>query len=112
MDETINSESNIGKRLDKIKKAELLSLSYMGKSVSLSASITIGRGKENAVVLNDVMVSRNHAEIKRIKEAYFLKDLASTNGTTVNNKPVPPEKYVKLYKKDVIRIGRTDFIIQ
>jgi pSer/pThr/pTyr-binding forkhead associated (FHA) protein len=108
---TINLESNLGKRLNQIKKIESRHLLFMGKEISLVSKITLGRDERNSVVVDDKMVSRFHAVIQKIKEDYFIKDLKSSNGTFVNNEPVPAGKYVKLGKDDVIRLGKNELKI-
>ena len=50
--------------------------------------ITIGRGQDNTIVINDPSVSTHHAQLQRDAETYRLKDLGSTNGTRVNGIPV------------------------
>jgi pSer/pThr/pTyr-binding forkhead associated (FHA) protein len=50
--------------------------------------ITIGRGPDNGIVINDPSVSTHHAELQRAGETYRLRDLDSTNGTRVNGIPV------------------------
>src|SRR5947208_14607413 len=50
--------------------------------------ITIGRGPDNAIVINNPSVSARHAQLQLAGETYRLKDLGSTNGTRVNGKPV------------------------
>ena len=107
MDETIKHSSNLGKRLGKITKKETRCIMFKGKSIPIAAKITIGRAETNDIVIEDTMSSRFHAVIQKIKEAYFIKDLNSTNGTTVNNVDVPKDKYIKLNAEDVILIGRT-----
>jgi pSer/pThr/pTyr-binding forkhead associated (FHA) protein len=106
---TLDAGSNLGKRLKHIRIAEKRFLLFQGKTIPLVAMITIGRDKTNNIVIDDTMVSRHHAVIHKIKEAYFIKDLKSTNGTLVNNEIVPNGKYVKLKPGDIIHIGRTDF---
>src|SRR6266498_3340982 len=49
--------------------------------------ITIGRGPDNMIVINDPSVSTHHAQLQRAGEMYRLKDLDSTNGTRVNGIP-------------------------
>jgi pSer/pThr/pTyr-binding forkhead associated (FHA) protein len=112
MEETINNESNLGKRLGKIKKTETSSIIYKGNVIPLTAQITIGRDKSNTIVLDDVLVSRFHAVIQKIKNAYFLKDLNSKNGTILNGDSVPRDKYIRINPDDTIRFGRTDFSIR
>jgi hypothetical protein len=50
--------------------------------------ITIGRGPDNMIVINDPSVSTHHAQLHGAGETYRLKDLDSTNGTRVNDLPV------------------------
>jgi hypothetical protein len=48
------------------------------------ARVSIGRGLDNDVVLEDASVSRHHAEITREGGRTQIRDLGSTNGTWVN----------------------------
>lgn len=111
MDKTVSLESNLGKRLNKIKKVEERCLISKGKQIPLVSKITIGRDPKNNVVLNDKMVSRFHAEIQKIKADFFVTDLNSSNGTYVNNVRVPEGKYIKLKKNDRIRLGKNELTI-
>ena len=69
---------------------------------------TIGRKDDNDLILSDTSVSRQHAEIKKTKESYFLTDLGSYNGTKVNGKLT---QRVLLKHKDEITIGLTSLIL-
>jgi adenylate cyclase len=53
-------------------------------------TLSIGRSPQNTVVLDDdTMVSRKHALVQReAGGAYYLSDLGSRNGTTLNGVPV------------------------
>ena len=58
-------------------------------------TITIGRptqGHEPDVKLNDPQISRNHAEILYQDGTYWLRDLSSTNGTSLNGKLLEKKK--------------------
>ncbi|MBN1524226.1 MAG: FHA domain-containing protein [Spirochaetales bacterium] len=113
MDEsTIISDSSFGKRLGKITKHGAFMLSYSGKDMPIVGKITIGRDAGNTIQINDNLASRYHALVQKIKNAYFIKDLDSTNGTFVNDKQIEPDKYVLLKKKDKVLIGRTQIIVQ
>jgi pSer/pThr/pTyr-binding forkhead associated (FHA) protein len=58
-----------------------------GARFLLNTSLTtIGRSPENDVFLDDVTVSRKHAEISKTGDGYQVKDLGSLNGTYVNGK--------------------------
>jgi adenylate cyclase len=69
--------------------------------------ITIGRSKDNSLILSDKTVSRYHAEILETKEGYILKDLGSENGTKVNRKSI---QSILLKHKDEIKIGSSSLV--
>lgn len=54
----------------------------------VGSRLRLGRGAESDVVLSDVSVSRNHAELVREGDAWFVQDLRSTNGVELNGSPV------------------------
>lgn len=72
-------------------------------------SFTIGRKVDNDLVLDDHTVSSHHARIVRVQSVFFLEDLQSTNGTTLNGKPI---ERAQLHDADVIAIGHHRFIFQ
>ena len=49
---------------------------------------TIGRSTDNDIFLDDVTVSRRHAEIKRTPAGFEVRDLGSMNGTFVGGHSV------------------------
>ncbi len=60
---------------------------------------TIGRKLENDLVIQDFLVSRCHAEIRKEDGKYYLYDLDSTGGTFLNQKKVSKGL---LYSGDII----------
>jgi len=46
--------------------------------------VTIGRSKDNDIELADVAASRSHAEVFPGAEGFYIRDLGSSNGATVN----------------------------
>lgn len=64
--------------------------------------ITIGRSKENTIVIMNKKVSRNHARIERIGATYQVTDLESGNGTKINGEKVG---FHALSKGDEIKVG-------
>lgn len=72
--------------------------------VELDDNLSIGRSAHNQLVLDDVKVSRQHAEIRRVEGNYYrLSDLASSNGTWVNGQRLTVPK--DLEDGDIIEIG-------
>lgn len=50
--------------------------------------VTIGRGDNNDLVIEDEFLSRNHLRIDVENDCITIRDLDSTNGTLVDNQPV------------------------
>jgi predicted component of type VI protein secretion system len=71
----------------------------------IDEAITIGRGPDNTIVVNDPSISTHHAQLLLEGDTYRLKDLDSTNGTRVNGKPVT-ETVLRL--DDRIRFGAAE----
>lgn len=65
--------------------------------------LSIGRGPDNSLHLDDLQVSRRHAVIERTEKGVLLRDLGSGNGTYVANRRVVENR---LSHGDVIRIGQ------
>ena len=57
--------------------------------------ITVGRTRNNDVVVPDVVMSKFHAFFKEEEGAFFLSDAESRNGTFVDGKSVPSTKQGK-----------------
>jgi putative ABC transport system ATP-binding protein len=72
--------------------------------------VTIGRGDDNDVVLNDPSTSRNHCVIVTNEEGRFVLDLESANGTFVNEGLVFERR--TLNPGDRIRVGGTEFLYE
>ena len=69
--------------------------------------ITLGRSKDNDLVISDNTVSRHHAEIRKSKDGYLLIDLGSYNGTRLNGKPI---QTAPLTDNDLVQIGLTKMV--
>jgi len=69
-------------------------------------SFKIGRESDSDIFLDDITVSRKHAQIERIDEIYKIVDLGSLNGIYVNGQPV--ENKI-LENGDKIQIGKYVF---
>ena len=61
-----------------------------GLEVEFGAEATIGRGKENSVLLSSREVSQRHARVVYDADsaAYWVEDLGSLNGTLLDGEPV------------------------
>ncbi len=68
--------------------------------------VTVGRGRDCDIYLDDVTVSREHAEVQRGEHGFRLQDVGSLNGTYVNRVRVDA---VDLRNGDEIQIGKYRF---
>jgi serine phosphatase RsbU (regulator of sigma subunit) len=64
--------------------------------------VVIGRHPECDVVIDDVSVSRRHAQILKQSGGYFIEDMSSRNGTMVNNNEI--HRRTKLFDGSEIKI--------
>ena len=74
--------------------------------------LTVGRGSDNDMVLNDPMVSRYHAVVKRQGSQFVIIDLGSANPVMVNDQVLEPGMPQPLQHRDVVFIGKTVFSFQ
>jgi pSer/pThr/pTyr-binding forkhead associated (FHA) protein len=62
----------------------------------------IGRRLENTIVIDDLRVSRSHAQLRLVDGQYVLYDLNSTGGTFINEQRV---MQATVYSGDVISLA-------
>jgi pSer/pThr/pTyr-binding forkhead associated (FHA) protein len=72
--------------------------------------LTIGRGAASDLVLLDSLMSRRHLQIRQEDGRAVLHDLASTNGTFVNDARVTGSRVLR--SGDVIRVGQTRLVFE
>jgi hypothetical protein len=89
---------------------ELVTLTVDGTQHQIDKqSVVIGRSRDCDIRLSDPNVSRRHAEIRQEGTAYWLVDLESTNGSTVNGRR---QQRTKLENDDRITLGSTDLVFR
>jgi hypothetical protein len=79
------------------------------KHYELTGTTVLGRSRDCDITVDDVNISRRHAEIRREDGAYWVVDLGSTNGIEVNGQRVDR---AKLLNNDRIVFGRTDALFE
>lgn len=73
-----------------------------------NSMLSIGRGRDNDVVLSSDAVSRRHARLEQRDSHVFATDLGSTNGTFVNDEGRLVNER-RLSRGDLLKIGDTIF---
>jgi pSer/pThr/pTyr-binding forkhead associated (FHA) protein len=75
-----------------------------GDRFTLSGDVTtLGRHPQSGISLDDITVSRRHAEIERTADGYVVRDAGSLNGTYVNQERIDR---VALHHGDELQIGK------
>ena len=72
------------------------------------SEISIGRGNNNDIQIDNLGVSKTHAKIIKNPDAYTVVDLNSTNGTILNDKQI---KKANLAPQDILTIGKHTLFI-
>ena len=78
-----------------------------GKAFELESDTIyyLGRSSRNHVQLSDTYVSRRHLKIFRRGERYFIEDLNSKNGTSVDGELIDPGLELEVREGVPIVIG-------
>lgn len=75
-----------------------------GSRIALDSDVvSIGRHPESDIFLDDVTVSRRHAEVKRVGAGFHVSDAGSLNGTYVNQTRV---ETAALNDGDEVQVGK------
>jgi len=118
------STANLGSTQLQINQAKLLHV-QTSTPIELPSQLSIlHMGKPNDRIPptidvsgfpNSEIVSRIHANIRVEGDIYYLEDVGSSNGTYINNLPLPPGNRHRLRAGDRIALGKGDkvtFIFQ
>ncbi len=60
----------------------------VGTQFALAGDTSIGRDTTNGIVIIDPSISGSHATLTRTPNGWVVRDLESTNGTFVGNRPI------------------------
>jgi len=74
-----------------------------------AVQLTLGRSRCCDCVISDLTVSRMHATLRRLDGSWWLLDVGSSNGTSVNGCRVTDA--VEVRPGDEIALGRSRFIL-
>jgi len=66
--------------------------------------VSAGRHPESDIFLDDISVSRRHAEFRKVGGHFEVSDVGSLNGTWVNREPI--EQPATLGNGDEVQIGK------
>ncbi len=75
-------------------------------------AVSLGRSLDAEICIPDPSVSRAHARIARRGRVWFVTDLASRTGTTLNGAPLAPGVSSPIYPGDMLAVGSTTLRIE
>lgn len=75
-----------------------------GSRLALNKPVTtVGRHPDSDIFLDDITVSRRHAEVQRIESGFVVRDVGSLNGTYLNRQRVEESG---IHNGDELQIGK------
>lgn len=72
--------------------------------------ISVGRSSFNDITIADYVISKKQALITIFYDKYFITDLDSTNGTSIDGARIPAGVKVEVKKDAIVAFGRYSFI--
>jgi len=79
-----------------------------GKIFPFTSSVTIGRGKDAAFIINDEQVSRIHTRVTLKANTFIIEDMGSTNGTHIEGNRI--EKFTAV-SGSIIHLGESKLVL-
>ena len=79
-------------------------------TLTVTDSLSVGRGNDNDLVLGSKQISRNHAQLSVLNGQLYVKDLESSNGTFINDERIAANESKQLAAEDTL--GFASFIFQ
>lgn len=87
----------------------ILSPSGKHRTTVKKLPLLVGRSEEAKLRINQDCVSRRHCEFVDRDGEVFVRDLTSTNGTIVDDEPIPPGAEARVRPGGVVKIGGATF---
>jgi pSer/pThr/pTyr-binding forkhead associated (FHA) protein len=76
-----------------------------GKLYTITSELTIGRSKNASVTINDEKISGMHLKVSKVGNTILIEDLATRNGTSLNDSILIPNQLMQIKQNDIITIG-------
>jgi pSer/pThr/pTyr-binding forkhead associated (FHA) protein len=96
-----------GKTISEAPPVRPLVIQTGNQRQSFDAEFTVGR--QGKLVIDDGFASGHHARFRPVRGLWYVEDLGSTNGTSLNGFRMHAAQLLK--KGDKIKIGRTVMIV-
>lgn len=100
-----------GKPMPESRRERSLRLKLRSTGAVLTASgwqVTLGRSRENGIVLENPYVARSQATFTCREGQWYLRDNGTRNGTTLNGKQLETEREYRIHPGDVIGFAKKE----
>ena len=82
-------------------------------SIEINTTISIGRGNDNDVIINNQTISTQHARILYNKNGdIYIEDLNSSNGTFLDGTKIKAGNSYQLYDNQIVQFGELSFAVK
>ena len=78
-------------------------------TLTVTDSLSVGRGSDSDVVLGSQQISRNHAQLSVLNGQLYVKDLESSNGTFINDERIAAHESKHLTANDTLGFASFSF---
>ena len=78
-------------------------IDHEGERIEIDRMLSVGRGVECDLVVNDTYLSTRHAQFSNDEGDLMVEDLGSTNGTYVNQELIAHR--TRLERGDIVQVG-------
>ena len=78
-------------------------------TLTVTDSLSVGRGSDNDLVLGSKQISRNHAQLSVLNGQLYVTDLESSNGTFINDERIAANKSKHLAVEDTLGFASFSF---
>jgi phosphoserine phosphatase RsbU/P len=98
----------LSERIRLMAKIQILEGPMSGVEFELDKEVIfVGRSPGNDIRIRDDAVSRRHIKIFSVESCYFIEDLKTRNGTTINGEPLDAGFARLITENDRIQLGST-----
>ncbi len=77
-----------------------------------AGGVTLGRGSDSEIRLEDPSVSRSHATLSLLEGGVHVRDLGSRGGTSVNMMRLDQDESVRLHDRDILLLGPWKLLVR
>lgn len=105
-----NDTDNMNAAADHTWQLNALTEALGDLTLTVTDSLSVGRGSDNDVVLGSKQISRNHALLSVLNGKLYVKDLDSSNGTFINDERIAGNETTHVEADD--RLGFASFSFQ